>query len=182
LSDWAANGAGYARSEEAILSFFAVVYTQIHSARSSSRYGFVKPVVAKTLLLVVIALASAGGMYATDSATTARMITSAGGDWANLLRAMAVLKLLFAGAATAAVMWRLGAPISATKWVCYALAAGAAWAGPGLIWGLAHIALGALLLHGGLIAMAMLVWRDPAARARLSEIIARRKAALRTRG
>jgi hypothetical protein len=95
---------------------------------------------------------------------------------------MAVLKLLFAGAATAAVMWRLGAPISATRWIGYAFAAGAAWAGPGLIWGLAHIALGALLLHGGLIATAMLVWRDPATRARLSEIIARRQAALRARG
>ena len=130
------------------MSFLASVHAQSEPARSSSRDGFVKPVVAKTLLLVVIAMASTGGMYATDSATTARMISSAGGDWANLLRAMAVLKLLFAGAATAAVMWRLGA----------------------------------LLLHGGLIATAMLVWRDPATRARLSEIIARRQAALRARG
>ena len=95
---------------------------------------------------------------------------------------MAALKLLFAGAAAAAVLWRLGAPISATRWAGYALAAAAAWAGPGLIWGLAHIALGALLLHGGLIATAVLVWRDPATRARLSEIVARRRAASRARG
>jgi hypothetical protein len=142
----------------------------------------VKPVVAKTLLLVVIALASTGGMYATDSATTARVIASAGGDWANLLRTMAVLKVLFATAATAAVLWRLGAPISPTRWGCYAVAAIPAWAGPGLIWGLAHIALGALLLHGGLIATAIFVWRDPATRARLSEIIARRREALQARG
>ena len=164
------------------MSFLAVVHAQAQPAASSSRDGFVKPVIAKTLLLVVIALAAAGGIYATDSATTARVIAGAGGDWANLLRAMAALKLLFVGAASAAVMWRLGAPISATRWVCYALAAGVAWTGPGLIWGLAHIALGALLLHGGLFAMAILVWRDPATRARLSEIIARRQAALRARG
>jgi hypothetical protein len=54
-------------------------------------------------------------------------------------------------------------------------------AGPGLVWGLAHIVLGSLLLHGGLIAMALLIWRDPAAIARLSEIIARRRAAPRAR-
>jgi len=124
------------------------------------------------MLLAVIALACAGGMLVTDSATTSGLIASAGRDWANLLRAMAVLKLLFAGAATAAVLWRLGAPISVTRWGGYALSAGAAWAGPGLIWGLAHILLGTLLLHGGLIATAVLVWHDPATRVRLSEIIA----------
>jgi hypothetical protein len=130
-------------------------------------------------LIAVIAIASAGGMLLTDGGATARAIASAGGDWANLLRAMAVLKLLFAGAATAALLWRLGAPISATRWGGYALAASAAWAGPGLIWGLAHILLGALLTHGGLIAMAVLFWRDPATPARLSEMIA---AAVRHRG
>jgi hypothetical protein len=169
------------RSLEAPLSFLAVIRARSQSARSPSRAGFDTPLVAKTLLLAVIALACAGGMLATDSAATAQAIASAGADWANLLRAMAALKLLFAGAATAAVLWRLGAPVSAPRWGAYALAAAAAWAGPGLIWGLAHIVLGALLLHGGLIAMAALVWRDPATRAGLSEIIARRRAASRTR-
>ncbi len=150
-------------------------------ARSRSQYGFDRPCIARSLLLAVIAVASAGGVLVTDGAATARMIASAGEDWANLLRAMAALKLLFAGAASAVVLWRLGAPISATRWSAYALAAGAAWAGPGLVWGLAHIVLGSLLLHGGLIAMALLIWRDPAAIARLSEIIARRRAAPRAR-
>jgi hypothetical protein len=84
--------------------------------------------------------------------------------------------MLFAGAVSAAVLWRLDAPISATMWGGYALATAAAWAGPGLIWGLVHLLLGAVLLHGGLIAMAVLIWRDPATRARLSETIARRSA------
>ncbi len=158
------------------MSSITLTRAQTQSARSLSRVGFATPFIARTLLLAVIALAFAGGLLVTDSGVTARMIAGAGGDWANLLRAMAALKLLFAGAGAAAVLWRLGAPISATRWSGYALAAAAAWAGPGLIWGLAHIVLGALLLHGGLIATAVLVWWDPATRARLSEVIARRRA------
>jgi hypothetical protein len=164
------------------MSFIEVIRAQTQSARSPARDGLATPVIARTLLLAVVALASAGGLLATDGATTARMIADAGADWANLLRAMAAVKLLFAGAATAAVLWRLGAPVTATRWSGYALAAAAMWAGPGLIWGLAHIPLGALLLHAGLIATAVLVWRDPATRARLSEFIARRRAASRARG
>ena len=160
----------------------AVIHAQTHSARSPLRVGFQMPLIAKTLLVAVIALAAGGGMLVTDSATTARAITDAGGEWANLLRAMAVLKLLFAGAATAAVLWRLGAPVSAGRWGCYTLATAAAWAGPGLIWGLAHIGLGTLLLHGGLIGTAVLVWRDPATGKRLSETIARRRATSQARG
>jgi len=159
------------------VSSLEVIHAPTRSARSASRDGFETAFIARTLLLAVIAMAAAGGMLVTDSATTARLIAGAGGDWANLLRAMAALKLVFAGVATAAVLWRLGAPVSAPRWGAYALAVAAAWAGPGLIWGLAHILLGTVLLHGGLIAAAVLVWRDPATRTRLSEIIARRRAA-----
>jgi hypothetical protein len=123
-------------------------------------------------------MAAAGGLLATDGATTARAIANAGSEWANLLRAMAGLKLLFAGVATAAIMWRLGAPISALRWGAYAVALAGTWAGPGLIWGLAHIALGAALLHGGLLAAILLVWQDPATHAGLSQIIATRRATL----
>ncbi len=158
------------------MSYIAVIRPQTESARSPSREVFVAPFIAKTLFVAVIVLAFAGGLLATDGAKTARLIAGAGGDWANLLRAMAAIKMLFAGAASAAVFWRLAAPISATRWGGYAVATAGAWAGPGLIWGLAHILLGAVLLHGGLIAMAVLIWRDPATRARLSEAIARRRA------
>jgi hypothetical protein len=164
---------------EGPLSFPAVIRAAIPSVRSASRVGFATPLIARTLLVVVVALAFAGGMLATDRAATAQAIASAGGDWATLLRAMAALKLLVAGAGAAAVLWRLGAPVSAPRWGAYALAAAAAWAGPGLIWGLDHIALGALLLHGGLIATAALMRRDPATGTRLSEIVARRRATSR---
>jgi len=164
-----------AQIEGGAMSYLAVVRTQTPSARSLSRDGFVAPFIAKTLLVAVIVLAFAGGMLETDSARTVRLIAGKGGDWANLLRAMAAIKMLFAGAASAAVLWRLGAPISATRWGGYAVATAAAWAGPGLIWGLVHILLGAVLLHAGLIAMAVLIWRDPATRERLSKIVARRR-------
>jgi len=160
------------------LAYLAAVHTRARSARSASREGVASPVIARTLLIAVITLAFAGGLLATPSTVTARLIASDGGAWANLLRAMAALKVLFAGAASAAVLWRLGAPIFATRLSGYALAAAATWAGPGLIWGLAHIGLGALLLHGGLIATALLLWRDPATRARLSKMISRRRGAL----
>ncbi len=156
----------------------AITRPRARFARSPSRTGFLTPVVARALLVAVIALALAGGVLATDSAQTARLIASDGGAWANLLRAMAALKVLFAGAAAAAVLWRLGAPISATRLSGYALAAAATWAGPGLIWGLAQIPLGALLLHGGLIATAVLLWRDLAIRTRLSQMTSRRRGAL----
>jgi hypothetical protein len=163
------------------LAYLAAVHTQAQSERSASREGVTSPLIARTLLFAVIALAFAGGLLATPTADTARLIASDGGAWANLLRAMAALKMLFAGAAAAAVLWRLGAPITAPRWSGYALAAAATWTGPGLIWGLAHIALGALLLHGGLIATALLLWRDPAMRARLSELVARRRGAVQAR-
>ena len=53
-------------------------------------------------------------------------------------------------------------------------------AGPGLIWGMVHLRLGALLLHGGLIALVVLLWRDGATSQRLAELVAARRRALRS--
>ncbi len=55
-------------------------------------------------------------------------------------------------------------------------------AGPVLIWEMAHVRLGALLLHGGFLAGALLLWRDPTVGARLGDMVARRRATLRARG
>jgi hypothetical protein len=51
-----------------------------------------------------------------------------------------------------------------------------------LIWDMVHIRLGALLLHGGLLAGALLLLRDPAVGARLGDMVKRRRAMLRTDG
>jgi hypothetical protein len=61
----------------------------------------------------------------------------------------------------------------------YAAAAAAMAAGPGMIWSLAHVAIGALLLHAGLLAGLVALWRDPAVGRRIAGLVAKRRAALR---
>jgi hypothetical protein len=139
--------------------------------------AYLWPGAARALLLLAIMAGVAAGVFTTDAGTTSHIATQAGGDWTRLLRGMALLKAVMAAGATAAVLWRLGGAVSVPQWAAYALACGAMWAGPGLIWGLAHIGLGALLLHGGLAATVVLVWRDPAVATRLAELVARRREA-----
>jgi hypothetical protein len=86
---------------------------------------------------------------------------------------------MMAAGATAAVFWRLGAA-AAWPWLAAYLAGCAAMAaGPSVIWGMAHVGIGALLLHGGLLATILLLWQDPEVSTRLSAIVASRRAALR---
>ena len=94
---------------------------------------------------------------------------------------MALLKALMAGAMAAAVLWRLGSPVTLTRWSAYALASACAAAGPGLIWRMAHVGAGALTLHAGLLAGLILLWRDPAVGARLASIVEARRAKVRAR-
>jgi hypothetical protein len=63
----------------------------------------------------------------------------------------------------------------------YALAFAGMAAGPGLIWQMAYVRTGALLLHAGLFAALILLWRDPAMGARLGAMVAARRAVLRAR-
>ncbi len=84
----------------------------------------------------------------------------------RLLRAMAAIKMLIAALAGAAMLWRLGAPARPAWLAGYAAAAAA-------------MAAGALLLHGGLLAAILLLWRDPVTAARLDHVIAGRRARLR---
>jgi hypothetical protein len=95
---------------------------------------------------------------------------------------MALIKLSMAAVAGAAVLWRLSAaPIRAGWFTAYAVACAAMAAGPGLIWHMDAVRTGAALLHGGLLAAVILVWRDAAVAARLAEIIAARRARLSPR-
>jgi len=144
-------------------------------------FSALTPLVARGGVLVVFAAASLAGVLMTDADQTARAIAAAGSDWANLLRAMAGLKLLFALSATAAVWWRLGFAVSPLRFAAYAAAGAATWVGPGLIWGLVQVGAGAALLHGGLVATSVLLWRDPAVSARLADAVARRRRAIRAR-
>jgi len=137
---------------------------------------------ALVVILLVIAGAAIVGHAVTDREASAAAVAHAGPDLVALLRGMAVIKLLFAAAATSAVLWRLAAaPIRATQLLPYAAACAAMAAGPGLIWHMEFVRTGAALLHGGLLVSLLLVWRDPAATQRLAAVVASRRARLQDR-
>ena len=133
------------------------------------------------VLAGVICAAALAGVLATGADASSQAVAAAGADLARLLRAMAVMKALAAAGLAAAVVWRAALPASGARLAGYALACAAMAAGPGLIWGMAHVRLGALLLHGGLLATVVLLWRDPGMGARLEAVIARRRAVIRRR-
>jgi uncharacterized membrane protein YuzA (DUF378 family) len=132
-----------------------------------------------TLGQVILLLAIVGGMtfglMATGNGDTAQAVTGAGADLTRLLRAMAAIKAVMAIAAGAAIAWRLRDPAPLPILAAYAAACAAMAAGPGLIWGMVHVGAGALLLHGGLAAALVLLWRDPAVGRRLAIRVAARR-------
>jgi hypothetical protein len=129
------------------------------------------------LVLVVVA-GIAAGLLATGDAGRAHAVAAAGPELTRLLRAMAAIKSVLSAAAVAAVLWRLGAAVRLPWFAGYAAAAAAMAAGPGLIWDMAHVGAGALVLHGGLLMTIVLLWRDPVMAARLSEAVAARRRAM----
>ncbi len=112
----------------------------------------------------------------TDAPAASRAVADAGVELTRLLRFMAVIKGAMALAAVGALFWRLGSEVSLGRFVAYGACCTAMVAGPGLIWDMAHVGLGALLLHGGLIAVIILLWRDPAVPVRLQAALAARRA------
>lgn len=136
---------------------------------------------ARALLVLVTAASVAVGLLAAGTEASASAIALAGADLTYLLRAMALLKVAMAAGMAAAVLWRLGSPVTLVWWAAYALACAGMAAGPGLIWQMAYVRAGALLLHAGLFAALILLWRDPAMGARLGMMVAARRAVLRAR-
>jgi hypothetical protein len=130
------------------------------------------------VFLVVLAGAGAAGFLADHGTAAAQAAANADPGLTRLLRALAIIKSAMAAGAAAAVVWRLGGAISMIRLAAYALAGAAMAAGPGLIWTMMNVATGALLLHAGLAATAILLWRDPAVGRRLSAMIAARRAQL----
>lgn len=83
-------------------------------------------------------------------------------ELAALLRFMAVVKAGMALGAAALLAWRLGWPVRPATGLGYIAGVSGMAAGAGLIWQLGHIGAGALLVHGGLVALASLAWLDRA--------------------
>lgn len=138
------------------------------------------PNVSRLLLILFVAAASVSGFLIAGKDATSLAVMNDGEDLTRLLRAMAALKAFIAACAAAAVIWRLGSRVSPAWFTAYALACCAMGAGPGLIWGMAYVGTGALLLHGGLLASLLLIWRDPVVAKRLSGIIAARRHSIRS--
>jgi hypothetical protein len=139
------------------------------------------PAMARALLVLVTAAGVAAGLLTTGTEAFASAFALAGAELAHLLRAMALLKMAMAVGMAAAVLWRFGSPVTPAWWAAYALACAGMAAGPGLIWQMAYVRTGALLLHAGLFGTLILLWRDPAMGARLSTMVAARRAVLRAR-
>ena len=134
----------------------------------------VSPLAQQVLVLLAAAFAvGAATLFAGPDATAA--VHKTDGDLVVLLRAMAALKAMVAAAMIAGVAWRLGAPAGPLRLLAYGLACAAAAAGPPLIWSMAYVGLGAVLLHAGLLAGLVLLWSDPAVGTRLSAVLAARR-------
>ena len=129
----------------------------------------------RVVLLGVVAGAALAGYLATTPHAAVLAASHDGAALTRLMRFMAAVKMLLAAAALAAVVWRLGAPVSLAWYGAYAAAAAAMAAGPGLIWGMVHVGAGALALHGGLLASVLLLWRDPETPRMLAAAVARRR-------
>ncbi len=140
-----------------------------HAARPS-------PAVTRGLILLSIGVGFGAALFAGSAGETAHAVSQAGPDLTRLLRAMAAIKTAMAAGAVAALLWRLGSAASLVRLGLYAASAASMAAGPALIWQMVHVGAGAALLHGGLLACALLLWRDPATASMLQAAIARRRA------
>ena len=140
--------------------------------------GWLAPRHARRAIVIAGFLAAGiAGFAATGAHEASHAVTAAGPDLVRLLRGMAAIKSLMALAATGGVLWRLASPAGPARLAAYAVACAAMASGPGLIWDMAHVGLGALLLHGGLACAVMLLWLDPATSVLLTK--AARKKGLR---
>ena len=88
--------------------------------------------------------------------------SGAGSDLLVLMRFMAGVKGAMALGAVALLWWRMAAPVERGTAAAYVVAASVMAAGPGLIWDMQHVALGATAVHGGLSALMVVAWVDRA--------------------
>ena len=145
--------------------------------RSAPRTWLSSALACRALVLAAIGIATIAGLTATDAAVADRAARLDGEGLTRLLRGMAALKAMMAIGVAAGVIWRLGSPVSPARLASYTVACAAMAAGPGLIWNIADLGVGAALLHAGLIAGLVLLWRDPETGRRLSRLVARRNVA-----
>ena len=126
-----------------------------------------RPLSPRLLLAAAVVFGAGAGFYATPHSVSAPAIAAAGPELVRLLRAMAVLKLLVVAGAAVFADWRLRFPARPGLVAGYIGSLAVMATGPGLIWSMAHVVLGAVLLHGAFATMLVLFWRDPGSPAML---------------
>jgi hypothetical protein len=142
---------------------------------ASNRGVIVSAPILRAGMLTLVAGAVIAGFLITGTKAADLAVARDGADLTRVLRFMAAIKMVIAIAGLAAVLWRLGSAISLPWFAAYAVTCASMAIGPGLIWSMSHVALGALLLHGGLFGTIILLWRDPSVGARLAVIVAARR-------
>jgi hypothetical protein len=100
------------------------------------------------------------GFMVTGAAATAGAVRADGAELVMLLRFMATVKTGMAVGLVALAAWRMGFPARPGMATWYAVACGLMPAGAGLIWGMAHVAIGAVLFHAGMILMMGVAYAD----------------------
>ncbi len=122
----------------------------------------------RAVLVAVVAAAAIVGFMATGHDASRHAVEAAGPELAHLLRMMAGLKILLALGAVALIDWRLRWPVGPRTAVAYLVGAGLVAVGPGLLWGMSHVVLGACLLHGGFALLLALGCTDGGVRSRFA--------------
>ncbi len=125
----------------------------------------------RSAFLLFAAAGLAAGFVLTGQIAAANAASLAGEDLTRLLRGMAAIKAAIILPAVAAILWRLGVSISPAGFAAYTAAAGAMTLSIGLIWHMAHVGPGALLMHAGLIGTLVLLFCDKAAGERLASAL-----------
>lgn len=120
---------------------------------------------------VLMGASLTAGFLLTGIEAATRAAALAGEDLTRLLRGMAVIKAAILLPAIAAILWRLGAPASSALFAAYIASAAVMTLSIGLIWHMAHVGPGALLMHAGLIGTLVLLFRDKAVGERLASAL-----------
>jgi len=132
------------------------------------------PILSRLALLACLAIGAGLAWASVSPASSAGAVEAAGADLTRLLRGMAAIKALICLAILAGVSWRLAAPVSALGLSGYGTMAFAMGAGLVLTWSMVSLALGAVLLHVGLLGALVLLARDRAVGHRLNRLLLRR--------
>ena len=128
------------------------------------------------ILAASVGLAIAVAFLAGQDAASVRAVESAGPELTRLLRFMAAVKAVLAIGGIALVWWRSAYPATRRAMLAYVAACLSMAVAPGLIWSVAHVALGAILFHAGLALLLLVCWTDGASTQDLFRRRARRRA------